>query len=598
MIVAGDLMSTHDVAEHLGISVQRVKRLVALGKLPEPVRVSDRAHVHRRVDIEVYQDSSQGQPITVLGSLAADAGSPLRRVVDTLVRAPQRWWFLDEVWLHVRVWKGCVGDVERTVVLLSVLHPSADVLRPHMRLIAPWIDAEILEGQGLDALWLIQHNRTPSHPSTFTNVVLRAEPPQAAHSGMRAMLRGLIPKQDDVWTLSVPSFHDLASVHEVDRLVGEPVEQFPGETYTSENVERWQRTRTPVPVTTDPYGLLPLAQALHVISRATGSNHRETAGYAMRAITDQLRETERAARRQHESPAWIDRAREERGRSGPEQVADLDAAHLAVWMTAIGLTEFDHAVMDDAGAPLPVDQLVTTWNGLWDWVEEVDGFADTPDPELATALDRAITAVETTMRAEGVVAPQRHSTLPRVAMVYGATGRRYLDQIAWQPPQARRNRRHRMLARRLRGGENARFGLDPDGRLVAHNPDVNPDLIATEWLRNGTLKLWDSASAIVADNPGEKPGALAVYLDTPQGLRLVPSDRAEFTDTGWQFGYGGSSPARLAYDLAKDYVQAHRLPTTTVRPLNEWFDRHTVRTATHLEIPVIEIRNYIAGLDG
>ena len=47
-----DLLSAKDVAKHLGISRSTVWRFVAAGKLPQPIKISDRCSRWKATDLE------------------------------------------------------------------------------------------------------------------------------------------------------------------------------------------------------------------------------------------------------------------------------------------------------------------------------------------------------------------------------------------------------------------------------------------------------------------------------------------------------------------------------------------------------------------
>src|SRR5690606_6095963 len=168
--------------------------------------------------------------------------------------------------------------------------------------------------------------------------------------------------------------------------------------------------------------------------------------------------------------------------------ADLDERHVAARMIAASLTDADHAAMESAGAPLQVNQLVPALHELRDWADDTDEFADSPDPQLHSAISHAIEAVTMELSYERLAIPERRIAEPINARVVGQLGRRFLDQITWEPAGARHTRRHRVLAHNLIGGEQARFGYDLDGNLIAHVTD-RIDAIAAEWPDTASQKV-------------------------------------------------------------------------------------------------------------
>ncbi len=577
-------MTAQDAAKLLGCSPQRIKQLVEEGRLPGPIKASDRIHLHRRPDVELYRDLAAGEDTTLLAALMPSAPTPLRRIVDLIYKVPEHWTF-GEVWQHVRVWRGPVDGVDRTVVLLSTLHGSPEMLFSTTKEIAAHLDRELLGGTGRDAVWLLYSRRTESERPRVVNAVLRDATRSARGSLVRRMARWADhERRPGDWEPFAPSMHPLESVLDIDRLVGEPVETFPGETYTRETVDRWQRTRTAVPVVVDPIGLRANADALRVLTEHS-SMRPEAAHWGARALAGLLRERESASRQSAlSSMTWVDRVIRDGGAQAP---TDLDERHVAARMIAASLTDADHAAMESAGAPLQVNQLAPALNELRDWADDADEFADRPDPRLHSAISHAIEAVTMELSYERLAIPERRIAEPINVRVVGKLGRRFLDQITWEPAGARHSRRHRVLAHNLIGGEQARFGYDLDGNLIAHVTD-RIDAIAAEWPDTASQQVLRTATAIVAE-ADDKPGAIAVFLETPDGLRLLPRYGDRYN--GWQFGYPGSSPGHLVAALI-DLVEAtHEVKLVMDQriALRQWLDGETERPATSLRIDTAEL---------
>ncbi|MBC7299477.1 helix-turn-helix transcriptional regulator [Nocardia salmonicida] len=592
MTMSTDLMTAQDAAERIGCTHQRVKQLVQEGRLAQPIRINARIHLHRRADIEVYRDVAAGREITLVASLLPDAEQPLRRTVDLLIDRPTGWPG-SVTWQHVRVFSGHVGETERTVVVLSTLHASTNMLYNDIRDIAAQLNQTVLAGRGRDAVWIVYIQRTEHQRPRIENAVLRTAIPRT--STARNFLRRPTVSASTAWEPDDPSFHPLDSLHEVDRLIGAPLETFPGESYTIETVDRWQHARAtgpsgPVPFLVDPYEFRLYADALHLLARKP-NDRAQTARFGERALADLLRGRDAGFR--HSRPqdrTWLAREIRDRARNLP---LDLDEDHLAVAMTAVELTDADQAAIEAAGAPLTIAQLPTALTELRQWAEDTDEFADNPDPQLHDAISRAVDAVIFTLRAERIEAPMPSIPEPLVADVRGQVGQRFLDQISWEPAGARRGRRHRKLAASLIGGETARFGLDLDGNLIAQRPH-RPETIAAEWPDHCDSELWHRATRIIADNE-DKPGAIAVFLEAPDGLHLLPRGNTN-RHNGWQFGYGGSSPGHLAASILANVTHHHgelhddELEYDRRHALSRWLDLETERPTDHLRIDLAELR--------
>lgn len=597
MKVTDDLMTTQDAATLLGCSPQWVKKLVGDGRLPAPERPSDRILLHRRVDVELYKELAAGGTATLLAALLPDATNPLRRIVDLIYTDESLSMYSDvRIRLHVRVWRGTVAGVARTVVLVSTLHGSPDLVRsPRITEVAARIDRELLAGQGRDAVWLVWSVRTSTDDPELINVILRDEAATLRGAMVTRLLRG---PETGRWEPTRPTMRPLDSIRDLDRLVGAPVEVFAGETYTADAVERWQRSHKTVDVLTDhPYKLHMLAGALHLLLD-NRSAYPRAAELGARVVAEHLRERDTAFR--HSTPAtrnWIDL---ELGQSAEALPADLDEDHLAARLVCIELDRRDYTALEEAGAPVSVDQLPEALELLRDWAALTDPYAENPDPDLHAAVDQALTLVTQQMRYEGLAVPAPVIAEPYVSQVAGETGRRYLGQITWETADSRRGRRHRRLAEELIDTTGIRFGTDLDGNLVAHAPEGRfPNTIAVEWPDDCSAELWAAATAVVADTD-EDAGQIVVYLQTPDGLHLLPRGGFHHRHNGWQFGYAGSGPGHLTEVIITLLGENEGLDLDLDDRivLRQWLEARTDKPGTHLHIPLAQLKTQATATAG
>lgn len=592
---AGGLVTAQDAAEILGCSPQRVKQLVQEGRLAAPVEFGPRSHLYRRSHVEYVRDVLQGAALTPLSSLLPDAwNSPLRRTVDVVVPAPRSW--SDETSLHIRVWEGMVDGAPRLVVLLA--GPSGASVG-HPDLTASWVDREVLGGRGRDAVWMLLIPREDRYtPPVLTNIVLGSR--NSARSAkpspfVRMFRREREEPLSDAWEPDQEQWHECDSVAELDRVVGEYVEHFPGETYTEANIEAWhRRRRSPIPVVDDPNELRPIADALHVVARMPASRPA-AAALAGKVLARALR-GRLAIDADPSRTTWIDRL---------ERTAiDLDANHRAVAMTRCELTEGDQRVLDSFSTPVPDSESVSALAELRDWMESVDEYADEQDRDqsLCSALAQAVDFLERDARRAGIEVPVYPE---RIVFSHGVPGdftRAYLDQVAWQPSSAKLTRRHRMLARQARG--RAMFGEDLDGNLVAAWPSEeipaggrlsavlsSKDRIAIEWPTVPTSSMLPPGSAIVAD---DEIGDLPVFVRFADGtLRLLPR-RADRRHGGWNFGYGGGGPATLENAILHAFRVADGLADEQLIEVREFVDAQITHPGQRtLRILVDEIRKRV-----
>ncbi|MEU6562653.1 helix-turn-helix transcriptional regulator [Nocardia nova] len=593
MKVIDDLMTTQDVATLLECSPQWVKKLVNDGRLPAPERPSDRIVLHRRVDVELYRELAAGGTATLLAALLPDAANPLRRIVDLIYTDESLTPFSGvRLHLHVRVWRGTVDGVARTVVLVSALHGSPDIVgSSRITEIAARIDRELLAGQGRDAVWLVWLVRTPTGDPELINVILRDDAAPRRGSAVTRLLRGPATGR---WEPTRPTLRPLNSIRDLDRLVGSPVEIFAGETYTADAVERWQRSHAPVDILTDhPYRLHELAGALHILLD-NRSAHPRAAKLGARVVADHLRDRDTAMRRSApETRNWIDLELSQDAATVP---ADLDGDHLAARLVCIELDRRDYAALEDAGAPASVDQLPEALEQLRDWAALTDPYAENPDPDLHAAVDLALNLVIQQLRFEGLAVPAPVIAEPYVSDVVGETGRRFLAQITWQSAESRRSPRHRKLAEQLIDPTGIRFGADLDGNLVAHGRDGRfPNTIAVEWPDDCPAELWDAATAIVADTD-EDAGQIVVYLEAADGLHLLPRGGFHHRYNGWSFGYAGSAPGHLTQVIITLLGEHEGLDLDLEDriALRQWLEVRTDQPGTHLHIPLAQLKTQAA----
>lgn len=150
-----ELLTSPQVAQRVGVTRQRVDRLVELGQLPQPVGRSGRNRLWRAADIELAlagNDPSTGRPATPRWDSVPVPDVPLRLEVDEVLAVPGMW--IDETpRVHLRIWRGPVAGAHRTVVLYGALTESHGIIINYAEDIARTIAARHLSVGEARSAW-------------------------------------------------------------------------------------------------------------------------------------------------------------------------------------------------------------------------------------------------------------------------------------------------------------------------------------------------------------------------------------------------------------------------------------------------------------
>lgn len=558
-----DFLNTEEVAAELGVSPMRVRQMITEGELPPPTKLGPRAYMWHRADIAAVKARRAGEPSSQASGLLKPPKQRLRRIAEDLVDIPVHW--NEHSPVHVRIWAGTAPEGQRTVVLLGQLRHGAAV-QPHLEEIVRAV-APMLPMDPREAVWFSYRPGDELHPQEVDNLIWRVtsddEPAGPAGGRVRHFFRRAgrrLARRDEA-----PRFQRPASLPEVERIVGSPIEAYPGPAYTAATIEAWRRTGRAVPVVHDEIDHESLTSAARTLA-ATAASARDpqraaAADAAVHLLVDDLRERHAWINRQR----WDDGTKPPFGREpGPEWPKTWAAR-----LTKPRITDDDQRLLDAHPEPFTIPRDPAEHGPLREllaqlrrWSQDVDAYSDEPDEALHTALERAarLLAFYLGVYDETFREADHPDSTPRFYEVVGQWDRAYLDQLA-EAELTEHRRSHRVLAETLRrqiaDPALLRWGTDPAGRLVAHYPG-DPDqawseLYAVEWPLRPPAEPIPAGTRIVADGGrGDRPA----YLAYPDGcVEPLPAEPHDVL-TRWNFGYSGGGPGALANAITSAFARA------------------------------------------
>jgi hypothetical protein len=520
----------------------------------------------------------------------------LTRVRDELLHV--------EVWreprpVHLRVWHGPAPEGRRTVVLLGELLGGASV-NAHLEEIVR-AAAGLLPVSPREAVWFGYRPGDELRPQEVDNLIWRPtsdDEDRAPSAGgrVRHFFRRTAPvRRAD----QVPRYHRPASLPEVERIVGSPVEAYPGPAYTPETIEAWQRTGRQVEVVRDSIGFESLLTAAVTLEWTKPSIHDverlAVLNAAVHLLVDDLRE--RLAWLQR--GGWDDGTKPSQERKAPPTWPTTWAARLVKPQPGGDQQRLLESYPDPFEVPRdpaehgPLHQLLEQ---LRRWSQEVDRYADHPDEQRHAALETAdgLLAFYLGVYDQRFRENDHPDSDPRLHEVTGPWDRAYLGQLT--PADVTEQRRaHRVLTEKIRPpvAEPAllRTGCDPAGRLVVHYPgdpgQTGTELYAVEWPLRPPAAPIPAGTRIVADAArGDRPA----YLAYPDGrIEPLPAPPNEITRQ-WNFGYSGGGPGALTNAITSTFARAdgidrEQMPRSWISDQVEY-----VHTGDHLEVSVDELR--------
>jgi predicted DNA-binding transcriptional regulator AlpA len=560
-----ELLSSSQVAKRLGISRQRVDQLVEAGRLPAPVGRSGRNRMWKESDIELAvagSDPSSGRMPVPDWATVPVPDPPLPKVVDEVLPVPGVW--VDKApRVHVRIWRGPVASVTRTVVLYGALEESHGIIVNYAETIARTIAARHLSvGEARNAWWFGFWPRGMPRKNLSVDYVSFAFP--RTTTGAAGLLdtllrRGLKEAWDGEFT------HPLwrrVERGDLARVIGsEPDLDFPEGTYTAAVVQALAAGTRPVVVEFDPYKLR--AQVRRVMTLN---------GYRRALLS--------GAEQQADRPALAllrgaDHATAARTADALNVVEELFA------VTAQGAVQAyrKRAAVDDPGAALVERRWYSPGPSEMAVLDHhVKGPSREGDPAYAGAVERSLSVVRKARealaeaeetgsaqadadllkaleRAEPDLLSVRHlldprrvddpGPVPQSIYEIGEAEAAYLATVSWWGPAA--GDVHR--AARLRGHlwekdqEAARTGYDPFGRVVLHSPESG--VLVVERPRALPAEPYPDDAELLGT-----PDSMTVFVRLPDGrCDILPSDpRSTYTDVTW--GYDGTGPDTLATALS------------------------------------------------
>lgn len=558
-----DLLAAQQAAAYLNVSTTRLRDMVAEGKL-NPIRV-DRFSVYPRAELERYALTRAGGRATPVGDLLDAPPQPLERRLDQVIRISQPYDAAHAA--HVRIFKGPASDGSaRTVVVIGGVTDELSMIIARWEQIVASVDAEFLQGEGINAVWFAQE-WTDLDGIEINNVVMMRRPRPV--TAVRRFLTGRRPDPADEKDFDdEPNFWS-TSVEEIERIIGGPLEIYPRPAYTERSIRRWQMLGHQIDVEDDRAGIRPLLTALEKFDGSNALRAQEACQELAREVVVLSDEMDRLPWNDGTSPrfegqkaSWPKHfaARLIKPQLSSHQqklIARHDKGESWPW-TAEYLADYQQRMLD-----------------LRDWREQVDEFAEAPDRDLAEALSVVIGVMahwigvarhtqpadtDAELKPGPPEDPYPGST-PRLFTTGGDYDRRYLSTITWESGHEPVNREHRRIAAELGSmyrdhPEQWRFGVDRFDHAVAHREptdDLRDDWLAVCWPHTTPQRLVLDGAIIVADGAGPgRAGARPAYIQYPdQALDLLPSRR---NDPGWSFGYGGGSPGRLCSAIT-DLIQ-------------------------------------------
>lgn len=600
------LLSTNQVGEMLGVSPSRVRQLLGEGILPPPVDLGARVGAWQMADIAAIKAQRDGQVTSPLASLLTAADQPLTRIRDEMIEVEALTGLRP---VHLRAWRGDATEGERTVVLLGSLHHSVDV--------GGNLDACVQAAAALlhtptEAIaWFVYrpYLEYDTHYQQVQHLIIGAgEPDDDETGGRRRWFRVLQRRGPRPMRWRRPS-----TLGEVERLVGAPIEAYPGPAYRPEIIEEWQRRRRAIEALTDTLDYAELTQAITHLQWTTATvddpDRRDDLRQAMWLLADEVRN-----RLTYERRGFHDGTEPRRRLDGtPSYWPDTWAARLVLPSP----DQAEQATLDAYPTEfvIPKDpaehgELRALLARLLAWTEEVDPYSGRHDPPLFTALSTATGLLSFYL---GVYDPEfrknnHPDTVPLRLLVGGKHDRAYLQSVTWleQPPKQERAYRRLHAELGLSAGPDLRYGHDARGALVIHDPgkrdSPGSESYATEWPLRPPPEGIPAGAEIVADaGTGDRPA----YILEPAG-RITPLPRVpERVQSQWSFGYSGGGPGSLAYAIATVMRRVDKLgDELEERPWARWVDNQVCfgqderprnplehREMTELRLPVDAIRD-------
>lgn len=520
--VERDYLAIEDVVIETGLSAARIRQKVAEGTFPAPRRFGPRAGLWLAVAVDAWRQARRIGS-TQQSSLRPDPPASLRNVVDTVVDVPAG--VGRSIRVHLRVFEPAAGGSPADrVVVVGELRPVGVSLVNSVERVMTFIDDEFLAGDGVQATWFGVH----------------CDPDGLGFGTFWA--QNLVLSRLDGEPYTEPNWIPVR-LQEIDRVLGDPLPWFPAAVYTADVVRRSGLARDQIiDVEFDRAGIRPLMTALRFLhENPRGKQHEQAAAilaHVVRAKADAMSSSE-----------WDD------GCTPPESASMDEKARwpkrFAARLVPKQLTPEETAILQaHSSAPVPpgAPELQAIGGELHTWLESVDRFSANPDTNAQRQLEYVLEVLEE-YAGIPIVRPE-----PDAVLSFNAEGS-WDDQFvsaldeAKQPGERQQNRLRTELNDWRASVD--RFGLAPGGCWAAIGTEQDGSTrVAVLWPTHGNTI--EQAAALVADGA---PGSRPVYVaENEQIVDVLPCPDG-FRFGGWNFGYGGSGPYKLAEDIGHHFAQ-------------------------------------------
>lgn len=321
------------------------------------------------VAILVWRFTTTGQALRM-----RSAPNSLRRIIDEIVEVPSLIGRDKPDPAHIRVWRGWVGWRHRTVVVLGVTDGGM-VPPAYIGWWAAWLNHHVLHGLGHRAVWITIRPRTRYEEPRFVNEVFRR----------------YRRRSDGSWPHLRSEYLD--AVIDVDRLIGVPLEQFPGDFYRRDIVEEWQRTGKEVAVVDDSFHVRRNGDALTVLDEHRHRWPTQTA-LAGRVVASLMLEsdgyqTRIDVRDQNPNSTWLMRVDD-------PLAPDLNTTHLAVIATPARLTAADQDLLGNYAERIEDESVTAALDVLMPWEQHLRrmNIAERLDSKVVDAVKIAVDGLQ------------------------------------------------------------------------------------------------------------------------------------------------------------------------------------------------------------
>lgn len=540
-----------EVAALMDITPGRVSQLQTEDpQFPQPSFSIGKTRVWRKDAIVAYQRGRKGRTTLSLHSIQAPT-SPLPRVLDQIVTLTMEPGLIRSVEIYVRVWRG-----QTTVALIEELDSSLSIgLTNRIEYYTSQLVRLFPQILSEDVCW-IQSNRsspTATQPTIeLVNVVLEREPND---------------------TLSNPQWVYFDGFEPLATVIGDPeVELYPAGTLTQTNIRQFQRNGGPIEVIANEEKIAQRMETIRIFQNAPLSDTDKAT--ALDYLVTGLQLVDDNARTELSTAFWQyeEHRRQDSGDFTPRWAVIRNERRLTDDERTTAQTLSLPYTPNARKEPFDRGRLMSLLHALHDWSEDIDDYADHPNPDLygqvknlAAALPTFIADDELKTKARRIVEDMSRPFIARFSKNL-AHVRQYLDDAGEMVPRARpdQQREQRMLAKEVaysRADDEAYFGFDRFGNHMAQSLESHSygdeGNIAVLWPR-------EPSPVSIADHIliCGSHDTLAFIANPDQTLRgLLPRVETP-SSVGWTTGYGGTGPVDLVDAVCNVLTSSGLRPNT------------------------------------